>query len=206
MKVESMRGFVRRLTQLAVAGLLVSLSPVSPASARETPSIAERAADLRPGQFAWNPDASPQGDVEIVVSLPQQRAYVYRGGALIGVSTVSTGRAGYETPTGTFNILQKARVHHSNLYESAPMPFMQRLTWDGVALHAGEIPGTPASHGCIRLPRAFAEHLFAATEVGAAVHVTDMAPSPGEALAMVRAAPAYTGMGGPEEEVSDTGN
>ena len=186
--------------------LMVGLAAAPPASARQTAPAPAQAENLRPGQFVWHPDAAPEGEVEIVVSLPQQRAYVYRGGALIGVSTVSTGRAGYETPTGTFNILQKARIHHSNLYESAPMPFMQRLTWDGVALHAGEIPGQPASHGCIRLPRAFAEHLFAATELGAAVHVTDLAPSPGEALAMVRAAPAYTGMGGPEEEEAGAGD
>ena len=190
----------------AAAALIIGLAAAPPAYARDTASVSERAAELRPGQFFWDADAAPQGEVEIVVSLPQQRAYVYRGSALIGVSTVSTGREGYETPTGTFNILQKARIHHSNLYESAPMPFMQRLTWDGVALHAGEIPGRPASHGCIRLPRAFAEHLFGATELGAAVHVTDLAPAPGEALAMVRAAPVYTGMGGPEEEEAGAGD
>ena len=197
---------MRRVFRPFLFALCVSLAPL-PALATQPPqSIEARAQSLRPGQFAWDPEAAPQGEVEVVVSLPQQRAYVYRGGALIGVSTVSTGRAGYETPTGTFNILQKARVHHSNLYEGAPMPFMQRLTWDGVALHAGEIPGQPASHGCIRLPRAFAEHLFAATELGAAVHVTDQAPSPGEALAMVRGDPAYTGMGGPEEEEAGAGD
>jgi hypothetical protein len=81
------------------------------------------------------------------------------------------------------------------------MPFMQRLTWDGIALHAGEIPGRPASHGCVRLPLAFAQLLFEATRVGASVHIVDQAPAPGEALAMVRGGGAYTGMGGTLEPI-----
>ena len=96
-----------------------------------------------------------------MVSIPQQRAYVYRGGTLIGVTTVSTGRPGHDTPTGRFEILEKRREHFSNLYNNAPMPFMQRLTWDGIALHAGQIPGRPASHGCVRLPLEFARHCSA---------------------------------------------
>jgi len=195
-----MRRVSRYLAAATFSLFLVTQAPL-PAAAREAPSIEARAGQLRPGQFVWAPDRAENGEVEIVVSLPQQRAYVYRGGTLIGVSTVSSGREGYETPTGTFNILQKNRVHHSNRYENAPMPFMQRLTWDGIALHAGQVPDHPASHGCVRLPLAFARQLFAATELGAAVHVTDLAPSPGEALAMVRGGGAYTGMGGPEEEI-----
>jgi hypothetical protein len=92
--------------------------------------------------------------------------------------------------------LQKRRQHFSNLYNNAPMPFMQRLTWDGIALHAGEIPGRPASHGCVRLPLAFAKALFEVTRVGASVHIVDHAPAPAEALAMVRGGGAYSGMGG----------
>ena len=184
------------------AAFIVALSPVYSAQARETSSNIEISSSLEPGQFVWEPNRSGDGEVEIVVSLPQQLAYVYRGGRLIGVSTVSSGRPGYDTPTGTFNILQKNRVHHSNLYDGAPMPFMQRLTWDGIALHGGEIPGHPASHGCIRLPQAFARDLFAVTELGATVHVTDAVPdSPETALAMVRAAPAFAGMGGPDPEL-----
>jgi len=195
-----MRRFSRYLAAGTFSLFLITQGSL-PAAAREAPSIEARAEQLRPGQFVWAPQRATSGEVEIVVSLPQQRAYVYRGGTLIGVSTVSSGREGYETPTGTFNILQKNRVHHSNRYDNAPMPFMQRLTWDGIALHAGQVPNHPASHGCVRLPLAFAQHLFAATELGAAVHVTDLAPpSPGDALAMVRGG-AYTGMGGPEEEV-----
>jgi L,D-transpeptidase catalytic domain len=165
-----------------------------------------RADALEPGQFVWQPEAAADGEIEVVISLPLQRAYVYRGGTLIGVSTVSTGRDGYPTPVGAFNILQKRRIHHSNLYDGAPMPFMQRLTWDGIALHAGEIPGQPASHGCIRLPADFARQLFAATEVGGSVHVTDLAPAAGEALAMVRSGQLYVGMGGPVEEAEGAGD
>ena len=101
-----------------------------------------------------------------MVSIPLQRAYVYRGGALIGVTTVSTGKPGHRTPTGKFDILQKRAKHFSNLYNNAPMPFMQRLTWGGIALHAGQIPGRPASHGCVRLPLDFARNLFGVTSDG----------------------------------------
>ena len=131
-------------------------------------SLAARAtsldADLKAGEYQWRADIPADGPTVIVVSLPEQRLHVYRGGQRVGVSTVSSGKPGKETPTGVFPILQKRRVHHSNLYDNAPMPYMQRLTWDGVALHAGRIPGYPASHGCIRLPHAFAKQLFELTE------------------------------------------
>jgi len=137
-------------------------------------------ASLRPGQFVWFDDpalmpaayARP-GPVSIVVSIPAQRMYVYRDSMLIAVSTVSTGSRGRETPTGEFTILQKNVFHRSNLYSNAPMPFMQRLTWDGIALHAGHLPGYPASHGCIRLPKAFAKQLYQLTEMGGSVAVID---------------------------------
>jgi lipoprotein-anchoring transpeptidase ErfK/SrfK len=120
------------------------------------------------------PEEALQRGVLIVVSLPSQRAFVFRNGELWGSSRVSTGRSGHETPVGTFPILQK-RVHHrSNLYDDAPMPYMQRLTWGGVALHAGRVPGYPASHGCIRLPRSFARDLYRITGfTGTTVVVTD---------------------------------
>jgi lipoprotein-anchoring transpeptidase ErfK/SrfK len=139
-------------------------------------ALVEAAAGLAPGQYLWEQDAAA-GPVSILISIPDQKAYVYRGDSLVAVSTVSTGKEGNETPVGKFTILQKKEMHHSNLYDNAPMPFMQRLTWDGVALHAGKNPGFPASHGCIRLPTSFAEKLFAATEMGATVEVTDMAYS-----------------------------
>ena len=191
-----------RIIFTASALALLAVSPAYSAEARDTGGNLDRISSLEPGQFVWNEERTGDGKVEIVVSLPQQLAYVYRDGRLIGVSTVSSGQPGYDTPTGTFAILQKNRDHRSNLYDGAPMPFMQRLTWDGIALHAGEIPGRPASHGCVRLPQRFARDLFALTELGATVHITDATPdSPGTALAMARAEAQYTGMGGPDPEL-----
>lgn len=127
----------------------------------------------------WSPALSPAGPLVVLVSLPAQRAYVYRNGVRIGVSPVSTGRPGYETPPGIYTVLGKEREHYSNLYDDAPMPYMQRLTWDGLALHAGTLPGHPASHGCVRLPRTFAEQLFAITMPGTTVVIADRdAPLP----------------------------
>ena len=167
----------------------------------QSAATAVESTTLKPGEFVWQPERAPTGEVEMVVSIPLQRAYVYRGGVLIGVTTVSTGKPGHRTPTGRFDILQKRARHFSNKYNNAPMPFMQRLTWDGIALHAGQIPGRPASHGCVRLPLAFARELFAVTRIGASVHVTDKSPAAVEALAMVRGNGAYAGMGGPLEEL-----
>ncbi len=101
--------------------------------------------------------------VLIVVSIPSQRLYVFKDGEEWGSTTVSTGRRGYGTPAGTFTILQKHVKHRSRTYGNAPMPYMQRLTWSGVALHAGHVTGAPASHGCIRLPMDFARQLYALT-------------------------------------------
>ncbi|HWT11385.1 MAG TPA: L,D-transpeptidase family protein, partial [Allosphingosinicella sp.] len=157
---------------MAAAGLLAA-APCAAAPAAGPPPIEERLDRLGAEGFLWQPERSPEGPVEIVISLPLQRAYVFRGGTLIGASSVSSGREGHESPIGRFQILEKRRHHRSNRYNSAPMPFMQRLNWYGVALHGGEVPGYPASHGCIRLPMAFARHLFAATATGTFVFVAD---------------------------------
>lgn len=150
-----------------------------------TPVLAQRVAAsgtsellLRNGQWAWLEDAAYQrtggpGDISILISIPGQIAYVYRDGVLIAASTVSTGKAGKTTPAGEFPILQKRVFHRSNLYSNAPMPFMQRLTWTGIALHAGTLPGYPASHGCIRFPHEFARRLFEVTQLGTNVSVVD---------------------------------
>lgn len=135
-------------------------------------ALVTAAASLTPGEYLWEQDVAA-GPVSVLISIPDQKAYVYRGDALVAVSTVSTGKEGKDTPTGVFPILQKKQMHHSNLYNNAPMPYMQRLTWDGIAIHAGKNPGFPASHGCIRVPTSFAKKLFAATELGATVEVTD---------------------------------
>ena len=114
----------------------------------------------------------------IIVSLPNQRAKVYRGTSVVTSTAVSTGKRGYATKAGVYSILEKRRRHFSNLYAGAPMPWMQRLTWTGTALHAGAIPGYPASHGCIRLPYSFAPKLFKMTEVGAQVVVAHSMVTP----------------------------
>jgi lipoprotein-anchoring transpeptidase ErfK/SrfK len=109
------------------------------------------------------PEEALADGVLIVVSLASQRMFVFRDGELWDASKVSTGKRGNETPVGTFPILQKKVHHRSNLYDDAPMPYMQRLTWGGVALHAGHVPGYPASHGCVRMPKAFAKKLYGIT-------------------------------------------
>src|SRR5271156_467436 len=115
---------------------------------------------LKKGEFLWMGEALSTGPVVMVVSITEQRAYVYRNGILIGATTVSTGRPGHLTPTGVFTVLQKQKEHRSTIYDGAPMPYMERLTWGGVALHAGGLPGYPESHGCIHLPSEFAQRLF----------------------------------------------
>jgi len=133
---------------------------------------------LRPGQFAWHPERSPEGPVAVIVSIPDQLTHVYRDGIRIGVSTCSTGRPGHATPTGVFTILQKQVDHHSNIYDGAEMADMERLTWTGIALHVGGLPGYPSSHGCVHLPRAFSDRLYTITRVGTVVIIADATSAP----------------------------
>ena len=133
---------------------------------------------LRPGEYVWAPGIAPKGPTLLIVNLKSQRAVLYRNGVPIGASTVSTGRPGYSTPTGAFTILQKHVEHYSTTYDNAPMPYMQRLTWRGIALHAGQLPGYPASHGCIRLPLGFAKLLYGATRLGMTVVISDEPATP----------------------------
>ena len=167
--------------RMLIAAALAAASITSPALAapgRGAPVVVAAAVSLddavalEPGGFKWA-DSGGTGPLSVVVSLPDQRAYVYRGPTLVAITTVSTGKQGKGTPIGSYPILQKEAVHKSSLYDDAPMPFMQRLTWDGVALHAGANPGFPASHGCVRMPTAFARKLFAVTRVGTSVSVID---------------------------------
>jgi hypothetical protein len=162
-----------RLIAIAIALPFACAAPAQAQGAKASASIETDVAALKPGEFIWNGDLAPAGPMTVIVHLPSQRAYVYRNGVRIGASTVSTGKAGHKTPTGVFTILQKNKDHKSNLYNNAPMPYMQRLTWDGIALHAGNLPGYPASHGCIRLPLAFSKLLFEASSMGMTVVVTD---------------------------------
>jgi len=126
---------------------------------------------LKPGEYWWNPQISPAGPVVVLVSLPLQTASVYRNGILIGRSSVSTGAKGHETPAGVFTILEKSQTHYSKTYDNAPMPNMQRLTWQGIAMHSGNLPGYAASHGCIRMPYDFSTLLYSITTRGATVVV-----------------------------------
>jgi hypothetical protein len=133
---------------------------------------------LTPGQFRWATKDVYTGPMKIVIVLDIQRIYVFQNEKLIGFSTISSGKKGKETPTGIFYILQKNVDHKSNLYSNAPMPFMQRLTWDGIAIHGGDLPGYPASHGCIRLPLVFAKTLFGVTQMGQEVVVLQDTSTP----------------------------
>lgn len=129
--------------------------------------------DLQPGQYLWDDSADRSAPARVVVSLEDQLAFLYLGDELAAVSTISSGKPGKDSPVGRFPIMEKKRFHRSNRYSNAPMPFMQRLNQWGVALHGGEIPPYPASHGCIRLPMGFAERLYAVTAVGTPVWVED---------------------------------
>jgi hypothetical protein len=126
------------------------------------------------------PAKQPSGPLILAISIGNQRVTVYDNGNPVAVSPISTGMPGHPTPMGVFSVIQKQRWHHSNLYSNAPMPYMQRITWSGVALHAGVVPGHPASHGCIRLPDRFAVRLWGMTKVGARVIITRGNASPFE--------------------------
>jgi hypothetical protein len=136
--------------------------------------------DLQGGEFVWMPEAAPAGPLVVLVSLDQQFAYVYRNGVLIGYCPVATGKPGHETPTGVFTILQKDKDHVSSLY-NAKMPYTERLTWSGIALHAGSIPGYPNSHGCVHLPLEFSRLLFDLEHLGGTVVIADGHSGPAEA-------------------------
>ena len=166
---------------LLFAAITFSLAFAAPAPPRS---------QLRPNEYTWHPQTSPQGPVLVVISLPEQQAYVYRNGVLIGRTTISSGRARHRTPTGVFTVLEKARKHYSSIYKGAAMPFMERLTWGGIALHGGKLPGYPDSHGCVRLPKEFSELLFGVTRVGTTVVVANessdsaLVTHPGPLMAM----------------------
>jgi hypothetical protein len=183
---------MKKLRRILALGLAILAAPIC--SQGHTVGIETNKASgpLKPGEYYWKPDISPRGPVVIVVSLPKQVMVVYRNGIQIARSTVSTGAGKKATPAGVFEILQKKEEHYSNIYNNAPMPYMQRLTWTGIALHAGKLPGYPASKGCIRLPYDFSERLFTVTKMGGTVIISNeksanasFTNSPGVALAPV---------------------
>ena len=176
----------RLASLLAVTGALALAVPSIPAhatqsyEARVTASAASRSAQadmidafgtdrLSPGKYRWRDVPASAGPERVVISLGEQLAYFYLGDTLVGVASASTGKKGKESPAGVFQVLSKKEMHRSRKYDNAPMPFSQFITDWGVALHAGHNPGHPASRGCIRLPKAFAEKLFGETEVGTPV-------------------------------------
>jgi len=124
---------------------------------------------LKPGEYKWVANIPKEGDAKVVVDLLQQLFYVYRGDELIGVATISSGKKGKETQLGFWQVRLKKKLGYSRKYDNAPMPYMQMYDPKGLAFHAGPNPGYPASHGCVRLPKPFAEKLFGLTKVGTKV-------------------------------------
>jgi hypothetical protein len=182
-KFDTMRGLA-----LAASGALALLIPVAPAVASiETVEAKAEASDAaamarfhmeevfgdrqpKPGQYLWR-KGSFDGEPRLVIGLTDQRAYFYRGDALVAVAAISTGTEKHPTPKGIFTILAKQPMHRSLKYENAPMPFMQQIDSYGISMHAGHNPGYPASHGCIRLPAEFAKRLYGITGLGATVMI-----------------------------------
>jgi len=174
---------------LAVTGAFALSVPTAPATASiETYEAKAAAADaaaiaqsdlmatfgksrIKPGQYVWRDVPGSAGNERVVVSLSDQHAYLYRGNELMAAAAISSGASKTPTPTGIFQVLEKKTMHHSRKYDNAPMPFMQRIDRFGVALHAGHNPGRPASHGCVRLPKEFAQKLFRTTSVGTQVMI-----------------------------------
>lgn len=160
-------GWVSLCLAILMAGQACAATPVW--GAHESSSIDTPPETLTPCQWIWAGDDKSSGPMMIVASTDEQRMHVYRNGLEIAVSTISSGQPGHETPTGVFSILGKDRNHHSSTYNNAPMPYEERLTWDGIAIHAGGLPGYPESHGCLHLPTESARRLFHSTTTGVTV-------------------------------------
>ena len=158
---------------LAAAFAVVFVGPAADAAPRDKAH--------RHGEAAKRPPVEkiPNGPLTIVVSIGSQHVSLYADGTFVGRAAVSTGMRGHPTPIGVFTVIQKDRYHRSNIYSLAPMPYMQRITWSGVAVHEGVLPGYPASHGCIRTTHEFAVRLWGITKLGARVIValSDVAPA-----------------------------
>ena len=177
-----------KISMLTTAFVLISIgsswsqsAPGEPDTSAEVPrAIPLKPEDkkLKPGEFAWHPERSPEGPLLVVCTIDDQMLYAYRNGVEIARSTVSTGRKGKTTPTGVFTILQRRVDHESSIYKGAKMPYMQRLTWTGIAMHAGKLPGYPASAGCIRLPYDFSKLIFGEMQNGSTVVITNKKSTP----------------------------
>ena len=182
----------RRLWRVAVLAAAAAIAASSPAEAalywsdfdsgfsQPWPTVAQRRQKprLRQGKKIAAPQkeaGKPQGPLIIAISIQKQNLKIYDAKGFFAETPISTGMPGHPTPMGVFSVIQKHKLHHSNIYSGAPMPYMQRITWSGVAMHAGVLPGYPASHGCIRMPMAFAVKMWGWTRMGARVVV-----APGE--------------------------
>ena len=172
----------KHLSAFVAATLILAALTLQPAPAAPMPQPSDHTkgtptgkptGPLKPGEYWWNSRVSPAGPVVLLVSLPLQTMSVYRNGILVGRTTVSTGTKGHQTPTGVFTILEKKQTHRSSKYNDAPMPNMQRLTWTGICMHSGNLPGYPASHGCIRMPYDFSTLVFGITGSGGTVVIGD---------------------------------
>ena len=179
-----------KILALCVALLTTVQAMQQPSSHTKGTPTGKPTGQLKPGEYWWKPQLSPSGPLMVLVSVPEQTMHVYRNGILIGRSTVSTGSKGHSTPGGVFSILGKSKEYYSKKYDNAPMPNMQRLTDTGICMHSGNLPGYPASHGCIRMPYDFSQLLFSVTASGGTVVVGDgkvpvphLASSPGLLLA-----------------------
>jgi L,D-transpeptidase catalytic domain len=170
--------FLSSLIVVTVALLVFEWSLISAESFTEGVRVSPDTVTLKPGEYVWESERAPEGPLLIVASITEQVAYVYRNGIRIARSSVSTGRPGHRTPTGVFTILEKEVHHTSSIYKGAEMPYMERVTWGGIALHAGDLPGYPDSHGCVRLPLEFSKLLFGVTMKGATVIIADAHSAP----------------------------
>ena len=165
LKIRATTGLSHSLIACGLASALLAAIPDSALASTQRKSSAKRA-ETKKEQIA------PKGPLIISISIANQHLTVFDQGVAVAHAPVSTGMAGHPTPMGVFSVIQKQKWHESNIYSGAPMPFMQRITWSGVAMHAGVLPGYPASHGCIRMPHDFAVRLYGMTKMGARVFVT----------------------------------
>lgn len=171
--------FAATVIALGAIVSVVAMPAVASGSKVSSPlALAKQADKLKPGDWVWAGNIAPHGPVLVYVELDRQLATVYRNGVRIAVTTVSSGKEGFATPGGVFTILEKDIDHRSRTYDDAPMPYQQRLTWKGVAMHAGNLPGYPASHGCIRLPLEFSKLLFQTTTMGGTVVIANSKADP----------------------------
>ena len=174
--------FLKQCAAILCAAFTLTTASLFAETFTEGKQVPPTTQKLAVGDFVWEPERSPGGPILIVVSVPEQVAYVYRNGIRIARTSVSTGRPGHPTPTGVFDILEKEKDHVSTIYKGAEMPWMERLTWTGIAMHAGDLPGYPDSHGCVRLPLEFSKLLYTVTTKGGTVIIADQHSAPRETV------------------------